>query len=420
MNKVAIVGGCGRLGLRLSLVLANKGHNVISIDLDDERITEINQGALPFTEAGADIYLEQALKKKSLVATSDNAQIKKADIVVITLGTPVDSNLNPSLEPVAGVIFDIAEYLKKDQLIVFRNSLYPGITKRIKTLIEDKTNLKVGKDIYLVFAPELENEVKNIHDLANAPQPIGAFDEKSFEAGQRFFKTITKGKISFVSPEEALLSKLMNNMYEYIQAAAANEFYLIAETFGANVYKALDASYNYRNLHDPTQIPQPNPNAAGPGKYKEGWYLLDRIPFTELITMSFKLNESMPSQIVKMLENYNLQKVVILGMTNKPNSDDARASLGYKLRRALFYKDYIVCCYDPYLPEYSDSSVLIDADAVILMTPHDEFNNLEKLKKIIKNPNLVIVDLQGFWQETKEKSKNGVWQEKVKNKSQKK
>lgn len=412
MSKVAIIGGCGHLGVRLSLIAANKGHNVISIDIDDERITEINQGVLPFIETGADIYLEQALKKKSLVATSDNTQVQKAEVVVITLGTPVDSNLNPSLEPVAGVIFDIAEYIKKDQLILFRNAIYPGVTKRIKTLIEDKTNLKVGKDIYLAFTPELDNEVKDIHDLVNAPQPIGAFDEKSYEAAQRFFKTITKGKISFVSPEEALLSKVINNMYEYIQAAAANEFYLIAETFGANIYRILDASYNYRNLNDLTQIPQPNPNTAGPGKHKEGWYLLDRVPFTELITTSFKLNESMPSQIVKMLENYNLKKVVILGMTNKPNSDDARSSLGYKLRRALFYKDYIVCCYDPYLPEYSDTSVLVDADAVILMTPHDEFSNLEKLKKTIRNPDLVIVDLHGFWKETKEKTRNGIWQNK--------
>ena len=399
--KVVVIGGCGRLGLRLSLISANKGHNVTSIDIDEERINEIKHDSLPFIEQGAEVYLEQALKNKTLKLSLEYDIVRDADIVIITIGTPVDSNLNPSLEPVAGAIFDISGYLKRNQLIIFRNTLSPAILKRIKTLIEDKTGFTVGKDIYLAFAPELTNENGNIHDILNNPQPIGAFEKESFKVAEKFFKTITKGKISWLSPEEVLLAKLMKNMTSYIQAAWANEQYLIAESFSANIHKILDAT---------SELRQPNPNNGGPGMHKEGWFLVDRTPFNELITNAFKINESMPSYIIKKLENYKVNKVAILGMTNKADSDDARSSLSYKLRKALFYQDYNVACYDPYLPEYSDSSALQNSDVVILMTPHKEFKNLSDVLKLVKKSNCLIIDLQGFWKETRENGNNGILQ----------
>src|SRR3989338_589659 len=388
MSKVVVIGGAGRLGLRLSLTASNNGHHVVGIDIDDERLNEIRQGNLPFVEQGAEIYLEEALKKKTLKLTTEYEPVKDADIIVITIGTPVDSNLNPGLEPVAGVIFDIAEYLKESQLIVFRNTLSPAILGRIKTIIEDKTGLKVGKEIFIAFAPEMNNENNNINELKNANQPIGAFDERSYKKAEEFFKTITSGKLNQLSPEEAMLAKLMDNMFTYIQTACANEFYLIAESFNANIYKILEATNN---------IPNPNPNSAGPGMHKEGWFLVDRIPFPELVTTAFKINESIPAQIVQKLEKQNIRKVAILGMTNKANSDDARSSLSYKLRKALYYRDYAVACYDPYLPEFSDSSVLLNSDSVILMTPHKQFSDLGHILNLVNNPNCLIVDLNGFW-----------------------
>ena len=404
MSKIAVIGGCGRLGFRFSLISANKGHNVTAIDIDDERINEIKHGSLPFIEQGAEIYLEQALKSKTLKLSLEYDVISDADVVVITLGTPVDSNLNPSLEPVAGAIFDISGYLKRNQLLVFRNTLSPSILNRVKTLIEDKTGYIIGKDIYLAFAPEMTNENSSIHDTLNNPQPIGAYEKESFKAAEKFFKTITKGKISWLTPEEALLAKLMKNMSFYIQAAWANESYLIAESFGANIHKILDSVPELKN---------PNPNNGGTGMHKEGWFLVERTPFNELITNAFKINESMPSYIINKLQSYKVNKVAILGMTNKADSDDARSSLSYKLRKALFYQDYNVGCYDPYLPEYSDSSALQNAEVLILMTPHKEFTNLNDVLKLVKKPGCLIIDLQGFWEETRKNGVNGFWQNNI-------
>jgi len=146
MSKLAVIGGCGRIGLKLSLVAANKGHNVTAIDIDDERMIEIRQGNLPFVLHGAEVYLEQALKNKTLTLSSDNDEVRKAEVVIVTIGTPVDSNLNPSLEPIAGVIFDIADHLKEKQLVIFRNTLSPSILGRIKTLIEEPPSTGLTTD----------------------------------------------------------------------------------------------------------------------------------------------------------------------------------------------------------------------------------------------------------------------------------
>lgn len=415
MSKISVIGGCGRLGLRLSLVAASSEHHVTIVDIDEERINEIKQGSLPFVEKDGEIYLEQAKKKRLLSLSTDYDVISSSEIIVIAIGTPVDSNLNPGIEPVAGVIFDISPHIKKGNLIIFRDTISPAVIERIKVLIEDKTNLKVGIDLYLVFAPELSNEDSNIHDLLKLPQPLGAFDERSFKKGEEFFKTITKGKITHVTPTEALLAKLMKNMFSYIQNAAANELYLICESYQANIHKILEATNAEITKEVPdirslilSLLPSPNPNNAGPGMHKEGWFLVDRIPFSELITTSFKINESIPAHIAERLENYSINKVCILGMANKPNSDDPRSSLSYKLRKLLYYKNYTVSCYDPYLPEYSDSYALYKSDAVILMTAHKDFEDLGKIKELVQNEKCIYIDLQGFWQETRTNGKNGI------------
>ena len=400
MSKVAVIGGCGRSGLRISLISANKGHKVTIIDIANEKINELKQGNLPFIEAGAEIFLEEALKNKSLTLSMTHSALTHAEIIIITIDTPVDSNLNPSLEPVIGVILDASDYIKEDQLIIFRGTISPKITKRIKNIIEEKTGLKVGKNIFLAFCPEILDEAGNINSLLTSCQPIGIYDEKSFKKAEDFFSTITKGKISRLTPLEALLAKLMSNMFTYIKGACTNEFYLISESYGANIHKILGSLKS--NL-------APNPNSAGPGMHKEGWFLVDRIPFSELITTAFKINESMPACIVKKLEEYKIKKVAILGMASKANSDETRASLSYKLRKILFYEDYEVACFDPYLPEFSDPSILQNSDAIILMTPHKEFQDLEKIVKLIKNYDCLVIDLHGFWKESREIAQNGVY-----------
>ena len=155
-------------------------------------------------------------------------------------------------------------------------------------------------------------------------------------------------------------------------------------------------------------LPVPGPNVGGPCLYKDGFFLLERFPFNELIAIAFRINEGMPMQIVAKLEQMpHIRKVSILGMTFKAGSDDVRNSLSFKLKKQLERNDYELILVDPYLEGHKDISRIKGSDAVILMTPHLQFKDLKEILDLVSNDDCLFVDIWGFWEEIKYKSQNG-------------
>ncbi len=207
-----------------------------------------------------------------------------------------------------------------------------------------------------------------------------------------------------MTPAEAEIGKLVTNMARYVEFAVANEFYLIAEQFGVNIHKIIDAcSYNYPRLN----IPVPGPNVGGPCLYKDGWFLLERLPFNGIISTAFRINEGMTMQIVLKLQQFaHIRKVAILGLTYKAGSDDTRNSLSFKLKKQLEHT-YELVLIDPYLEDYKDMERIRGSDAIVLMTPHKEFNDLKTIMDLVANDECLYVDIWGFWERMKYKSRNG-------------
>ncbi len=103
----------------------------------------------------------------------------------------------------------------------------------------------------------------------------------------------------------------------------------------------------------------------------------------------------------------NVETVAILGMAFKANSDDIRNSVSFKLKKQLDFRGYDVRCFDPHVPCYDDWSVIEGADALVLMSPHKEFKDLAGLMERVGNPGALVVDIWGFWDEMRYRSKNG-------------
>ncbi|GAH41456.1 unnamed protein product, partial [marine sediment metagenome] len=247
---VSVIGGAGHVGLPFCLVLANHGYQVYGIDINESAIKLIMDGTLPFIEEEGDKYLKNALEKRRLIMTSDTSKIKESDIAIIVLGTPVDDNMNPSISTLIQMVNDNSHFFKKGHLIILRSTVFPGATKLIKQLIEKNTGYLVGQDIFLVYAPERVLQGKAIKELQTLPQLIGAFDDKSFEVAEKFFLTFLHDRCFKLSPVEAEFGKLLTNVSRYVEFALANEFYLIAQSFGANIHKTIDAcNYNYPRLN---------------------------------------------------------------------------------------------------------------------------------------------------------------------------
>jgi UDP-N-acetyl-D-mannosaminuronic acid dehydrogenase len=337
--------------------------------------------------------------------TTDTSRIKESDIVIITLGTPVDENLNPRISSLTQIIIANKAYFKKGQLIIFRSTVFPGATELIRMLFEECTGLVVGRDIFLVYAPERVLQGKAIEEIRKLPQLVGVFDDKSYQMAEEFFATFLEDRCFKLTPAEAEIGKLITNMARYVEFAFANECYLIADSFGANAHRIINAcNYHYSRLN----LPKPGPNVGGPCLYKDGWFLLERLPFNEIITAAFRINEGMPMQIVAKLEKYpHIKKVSVLGMTFKAGSDDLRNSLSFKLKKQLERNNYKLVLVEPHLENYDDISEMHGSDAVVLMTPHSQFADLQAILDLVANDECIYVDIWGFWERMKYRSQSG-------------
>lgn len=403
--KVAVIGAGGHVGLPLALVLADHGNDVTGVDINEGVVAEVNGGRMPFYEEGAEDLLERSLASETLQMTTDLSLVGEADVIVIILGTPVDENFNPILSGLIRLVDNLCPYLRKGQQIILRSTVSPGTTDRVKKTLEKKTGFVEGEDFGLVYAPERVLQGKAISEIKHLPHIVGAYSEESFERIGRFFETFSAANRHYMKPVEAEIGKLITNMSRYVGFALANEFHMIAGLHDANINKIIDAcNDDYPRLN----LPNPGPNVGGPCLFKDGWFLVEKIPFNDLIVTSFRINEGMPAQIAgKLEEQEDIESVAILGMAFKANSDDTRNSVSFKLKKQLEFRGYDVRCVDPHVPGYEDWSALEGTDAVVLMTPHAEFRDLAELARRVENPEALIVDIWGFWDGMRHASNNG-------------
>ncbi len=373
--SVTIVGGCGHVGLPLACFISSKGLKVRAYDTNSDAVREVNNATLPFIEPGVEKMLNEGLKNGNFLATSDPSCVKESNIIIIVVGTPVDSDNNPSSDHIFGVIENLAPYFNANQIIMLRSTVYPGTTEEVAKLIFKYTGID-----NLINCPERLAEGKAIEELEILPQIIGADTEFMYEKSKQFFNALGVGTLK-LSRKESELAKLFSNAWRYIKFAATNELYTIAESNNCS-YK------NIRNammFQYPRNSDLPSPGfAAGPCLVKDTSFLSTYMSNKFLMgNAALMINEGLPMFVVSELEKkYELKKMVvgILGMTFKPEIDDIRSSLSFKLKKSLLLRAQRVLMSDPFASHIENkplSEVLSDSDLIIIATPHTEYEKLE-------------------------------------------
>jgi len=388
MKRIVIVGGGGRVGLPLALVLAGSGFEAVSLDISAETVDRINSGEMPFVENGAQNLLSRTLANKSFFATTDHKVIETADILIVVIGTPVDEHLNPDPNAVVSAITACIPHMDSNQLVILRSTVFPGVTKRVKDLLAE-SNLFPE----VTFCPERILEGHALKELRELPQIIGAATEGGAGRASEVFEKLGV-KTIVVTPEEAELAKLFTNVWRYIKFAAANQFWLMSNEVGLDFSRIRDAiTYEYPRASD-----LPNAGfAAGPCLFKDTMQLAAFSNNNFALGHSAMLvNEGLPFYVVsKIEEKYDLSrlKVGILGAAFKAESDDIRSSLSYKLKKILDFKTNKVLMTDPYVSVdpnlVSLEEIIRDSDILVLATPHDSYKHIATEKPIIDIWNLL-------------------------------
>jgi len=371
---ICVIGGCGHVGLPLAIAFAKEGLRVSVLDINEDAMTKVRSGKMPFFEEGAEEILGEVVASGRLVVDNNPEFISESGTNLIIMGTPVDEHLNPALSLVLRAVERYMRYFRDGQLIVLRSTVYPGTSEKINRLFQE-----AGLAVDVAFCPERILEGRALKEFYELPQIISSFTPEGLRKARELFSVFGTDIVE-LSPTEAELAKLFCNVWRYMKFATANEFFTIANDHGLDYYRIREAmTHKYRRAAD---LPRAG-FAAGPCLFKDTMQLAAFSNNSFFIGHAAMLaNEGLPSYVVNLIKkrmDLRDATVGILGMAFKANSDDSRESLSYKLRKILELECKRVLITDPYVPDeriVPVEQVIREADVLIIAAPHDVYRSL--------------------------------------------
>jgi nucleotide sugar dehydrogenase len=404
--KTVTIIGLGYVGLPLAIRSAEKGHRVFGFDLDKKKINIIKKGKSPFKE---DFIEERKELLKKIIATTNPGVIKKSDIVVVCVPTPVDEKFFPILEPLIGASELIIKNKKQGQLVIIESTINPGICEEVIMPIFKKAGLKEGQDYHIAHCPERINPGKDAiskgYNVTNIARVVGATSKKGLTLAQNFYESIIDAPIKPMgSIKEAEACKVVENSFRDINIAFVNELAKSFDKMGINVKNVIEGAATKPFAFMPHY---PGRGVGGHCIPVDPYYLIERAKESgfdhKFLRVAREINNSMPNYTVELMQDLlndaglamKGTNVGVMGLSYKANVDDLRESPAIKIITELKKKGSKVVRYDPYILSMSDvknlKSFLAKCQAIILVTNHKEFLEIEP-KEYKKNRIVAIVD----------------------------
>jgi UDP-N-acetyl-D-mannosaminuronic acid dehydrogenase len=382
-QRTISVIGLGRVGLPLALSFADRGLRVLGIDHDPAVLKSLRAGRMPFEEAGTQELLDRVTAAGRFELGDRAADAARADDIVITIGTPSFSHVESDLSQVRAAVDDLLPLLRPGHALILRSTIAPGTTEFVAGYLEKRRDLRVGTDVFVAHAPERIAAGKFLEEITSLPCIVGGVDEASTEHAAKLF-SVFGAPIVTTSPVQAELAKIWTNILRYATFALPNLLMMDCESYGANVFEVIELinrDYPRGGIAKPGMT-------AGTCLRKDFVFSEERSAAPGMLLAVSRVNESVPLFLVEGIKrrigSLASQRVAVLGLTFKRDTDDERDSLSPKLIRLLERElaDVAVC--DPHAdtPTQPLTESVRDADVVIVATNHSEFERPETLELI--------------------------------------
>ena len=394
--RVALVG-MGYIGTCIGGVIADRGYPVIGIDIRQKIVDELNAGRTSIAEPGLAELIARTVKNGTLTAAAEYTAAAGADVVIITVGTPLGTDFEPDTSHITAAARAVKDNLRPGQLVILKSTVPPHTTEKIvKPILDEK-----GVPYYLSFCPERLAEGHALSDFASIPIIIGGVDAHSAELSAKFWDTILGVPTVIVQNAcAAELVKLADNLWIDLNIAIANEIAMVSDSLGVDVLEVIAAANSLPKGRHQVNILFPGVGVGGYCLTKDPWFVhhmgkgfgLDlRTPSASrtvnegMPAYSFGLIESALQKAGKALKN---SKVAVLGLSFKGNTGDCRYSPTKFVIEKLAASGCKLELYDPWV---SDGEALLvtdrvlnrdlaktldGADAVAILSSHDEFKHL--------------------------------------------
>ncbi|HEU5227574.1 MAG TPA: nucleotide sugar dehydrogenase [Ktedonobacteraceae bacterium] len=259
ISKAAVVAvvGLGKIGLPLAVQYAQHGHRVIGCDINPEVVSIINKGKShileePLLEEGVAAVVARGL----LSATTHTTEaVRQAQVVVVIVPVAVNAQHEVVFDTIDAATLAIGAGLQPGTLVIYETTLPVGTTAgRLARLLEQRSQLCVGRDFSLAFSPERVSSGSIFRDLRLYPKVVGGIDEESTAAAVAFYRSVLDAEIiAMASTADAEFVKLIETTYRDVNIALANEFARYADGHGLDTMAAIAAanSQPYSHIHTP-------------------------------------------------------------------------------------------------------------------------------------------------------------------------
>jgi len=406
-NKTArlAVIGLGYVGLPVAAMFAEAGFDVIGVEIQADRVAKINRGVSPIegNEPGLAELLGRVIETGRLHATTDYANLRDRDVILIDVETPVDEQNIPRYEALRSVLISLGPVLKQGALVIVESTIAPGtIANLVLPMLEQHTGKKLNEGFYLGACPERVMPGKLLKNLTTLSRVAGGMTPETSAVMIAIYEHIVHADLDAADCVTAELVKTTENAYRDVQIAFANEVALICESVGGDVWKV-------RELVNKSPMRQMHLPGAGVGGHcipKDPWLLAygtsgKDVPL-HIIPSAREVNGSMPLHMVKLLEGALTQagvslpgaRIAVLGYAYLEDSDDTRNSPSRSLVARLRELGAQPIIHDPWIPEYAGDVFerVKGCDAVVVMVAHSEYKklNLNGLHGVLRYP--VMVD----------------------------
>ena len=405
--KISIIG-TGYVGLVQGAVMADFGAEVICMDVNKERIKDLNEDKIPIFEPGLKEVILKNKKAKRIEFTTDiKYAVEKSQVIFIAVGTPANEDGSADLEYVLQVAENIGKYINEYKVIVDKSTVPVGTGKQVREIIEkelEKRGKKIEFDI--VSNPEFLREGKALGDCQRPDRVvIGADSVKAREIMKKVYDVlyINETPFLFTNLETAELIKYASNAFLAVKISFINEIALLAEKVGANTQEiarsmGMDGRISPKFLHcgpgyGGSCFPKDTKAIVSIGKkYGEDMYV---------IQAAIDANEKQKRKVIEKIEDkmqgVKGKTIGVLGLSFKPDTDDMRDAPSIDIIRGLVKLGAKIHAYCPegmkeakWRLEDCEKSIIYcddeysmanDVDGIVLMTEWNQFRGMD-MKKI--------------------------------------
>ncbi len=425
--KICVIG-IGRIGLPTALSFANSGLPTIGVDINSKLVAEINSRIFPLKdEPGYDAIFENVIKEKKFTATTKiEGGVPTSDVILLSLPTPMDENNVPNYSALKSVGRQLHDLLTEGSLVIVESTIEPGFVEdELISIIEGNDGrLKAGKSFGIGVCPETANPGQILNDFERLPRLVGAIDDKIASIITKIYRHVfTVDLIPMPDCKTANAVKLTTNVFRDINIAFVNELAILFEKIGIDIMKVLEAAKTKYNF----QVHYPGAGVGGPCLPVNSYQMLNLAKRVDedlsIVRAGRTVNESMPNHVVGLLDdgfseakkNMKDSEILILGVSYKPDVKDIQLSPAESIAKKLRIHGARVKIYDPYFKSSEVFGIktennLVDAltntDAVVIVTAHKEFHDLEPTFLSTKMRTPIVIDSRGVMDQHAAKKAN--------------